>query len=77
MIKKISFLAVASVVTCAIYANDDYKQIDAFSVDGKPVTIYLEPGDVLERNRKVVFESTEGNQLTLTIRGNYKILTKK
>ena len=77
MIKKIGFLAVASVVTCAIYAHDNYEQIDAFSVDDKPVTIYLEPGDILERNRKVVFESTEGNQLTLSIRGNYKILTKK
>lgn len=78
MLKKLLFLTVATVTTLIIMSKQSSVIVlDQFVINNTAETVWVEQGDVITRNGRVIYECVNSGEVTLVLNGNYKILTHK
>ena len=78
MFKKLLFLTVATASTLVIMSKESTMVVlDQFAINNTTETVWLDQGDIITRNGRVIYESVNGGEVTLVLNGNYKVLTQK
>lgn len=77
-IKVLLTVALLCALTLIVGCSARQTTYDRFSV-GKneaPVTVWLNAGDRIERNRKLYFSASQDTQIKIELQGNYKIISQ-
>ena len=76
-IKILCTVGLLSALTLIVGCSNQEMVHDRFALgkNNSPVTVWLEKGDAIERNGKLIFSATESTEVELIVYGNYKIFT--
>ncbi len=76
-IKILCTVGLLSALTLIVGCSNQETVHDRFALgkNNSPVTVWLEKGDAIERNGKLIFSATESTEVELIVYGNYKIFT--
>lgn len=76
-IKLLFTIALLCTLTLIVGCSNQKIVHDRFSIekDGDTVTVWLEKGDIVERNRKPFFAASKDMEIQLSLQGNYKIVS--
>lgn len=76
--KLLLTIALLCTLTLIVGCSNQETTLDRFTIEkyGDTVTVWLDEGDMIERNREPYITASTGMQIQLSLQGNYRIVSK-
>lgn len=76
--KLLLTIALLCTLTLIVGCSNQETTLDRFTIEkyGDTVTVWLDEGDMIERNREPYITASTGMQIQLSLQGNYRIISK-